>query len=510
MKALPVGLEPLLDVEQLRASDAWAIREREIPGVELMERAGEGLARVVATVAPGGDVVVVCGGGNNGGDGYVVARLLRDAGRLVHVLTTVDPATLKGDARTMYEKLPGDPPVPFADGSLAGGHVIVDAILGTGFSGAPRDDVAHAIEAINVAARAGIPVVACDVPSGVDAATGAVEGEAVDAVATATFHAGLPGLWIHPGKGHAGEVTVVDIGIPTDGNPAAPWAGLIGRGILATYPRRGAESTKFVSGHVLVAGGSRGLTGAPCLSSLAAMRAGAGYVTACVPDALNDIFEIKLTEVMSVPLPDDGGAGHHVAAGADGVLEKATRGALVVGPGLGRTDGAFAFARRLGREAEVALVLDADGLNAHAGERLATLAERSAPTILTPHAGELARLLDVESDAVNAHRLEHAREAARRSGAIVVLKGDDTIVAEPEGRVGISRGGSPGLATAGTGDVLSGVLGAFLARGMEPFEAACAAVFAHAEAGRRAAAALSGPDGVIASDVVDELAHALG
>jgi NAD(P)H-hydrate epimerase len=507
---LPVGLEPLLDVEQLRASDAWAIREREIPGVELMERAGEGLARVVAGVAPGGDVVVVCGGGNNGGDGYVVARLLREAGRLVHVLTTTDPDKLKGDARAMFERLPGAPPIPFADGSLAGAHVIVDALLGTGFSGAPRDDVAHAIKAINVAARAGIPVVACDVPSGVDAATGVVAGEAVDATATATFHAAMPGLWILPGKAHAGEVTVVDIGIPWDGNPAEPWAGLVGPGILGTYPRRGAESTKFVSGHVLVAGGSRGLTGAPCLSAMAAMRAGAGYVTACVPDALNDIFEIKLTEVMSVPLPDDG-AGGHVEAGAGAVLERASarRGALVVGPGLGRSDGAFAFARRLARGAEVALVLDADGLNAHAGPRLPTLNERTAPTVLTPHAGELARLLDSDSEAVNAHRLEHAREAARRSGAIVVLKGDDTIVAEPEGRVGISRGGAPGLATAGTGDVLSGVLGAFLARGMPPFEAACAAVFAHLEAGRRAAVALSGPDGVIASDVIDQLAHTL-
>jgi ADP-dependent NAD(P)H-hydrate dehydratase / NAD(P)H-hydrate epimerase len=259
---------------------------------------------------------------------------------------------------------------------------------------------------------------------------------------------------------------------------------------------------------VLVAGGSRGLTGAPCLSSLAAMRAGAGYVTVCVPDSLNDIFEVKLTEVMSVPLPDDGGAGHHVEAGAGGVLEKATRGALVVGPGLGRSDGAFAFARKLAREAEVALVLDADGLNAHAGD-LEALAPRGAPTVLTPHAGELARLLDLDADAVGAQRLEHARAAARRSGAIVVLKGDDTIVAEPEGRVGISCGGAPGLATAGTGDVLSGVLGAFLARGMAPFEAACAAVFAHAEAGRRAAVVLDGPDGVIAGDVVDELASTL-
>ncbi|MCW2982544.1 MAG: NAD(P)H-hydrate dehydratase, partial [Conexibacter sp.] len=343
---LPVGLEPLLDVEQLRAGDAWAILQRGIPGTELMERAGEGLARVVADVAPGGDVVVVCGGGNNGGDGYVAARLLRAAGRAVRVLTTVDPAALKGDARTMYERLEGEPPVPLADGSLAGAYVIVDAILGTGFSGAPRDDVAAAIATINTAAQAGVPVVAADVPSGVDAATGAVAGEAVWATATATFGAAMPGLWIHPGKAHAGQVEVIDIGIPAEGNPARPWIGLIGEGILASYPRRGVDSTKFASGHVLVAGGSRGLTGAPCLASLAAMRAGAGYVTACVPDTLNDIFEIKLTEVMSVPLPDDG-AGGHVEAGADEVLERASarRGALILGPGLGRSDGAFAFAR---------------------------------------------------------------------------------------------------------------------------------------------------------------------
>ena len=227
-----------------------------------------------------------------------------------------------------------------------------------------------------------------------------------------------------------------------------------------------------------------------------------------MPGSLNDIFEIKLTEVMSAPLPDEDGS--HVEAGAIEVLERsaARGGAIVLGPGLGRRDGAFRFAQRVALGAGVALVLDADGLNAFAGD-LESLAARRAPAILTPHGGELARLLDVSSDAIAAHRLDHAREAARRSGAIVVLKGDDTLVAEPEGRVGISRGGSPALATAGTGDVLSGVLGAFLARGMAPFEAACAGVFLHAEAGRRAATALGGPDGVIASDVVDELAQTL-
>jgi hydroxyethylthiazole kinase-like uncharacterized protein yjeF len=519
---LPDGLEPLLDVEQLRATDAWAIEERGIPGVELMERAGEGLFEVVWKHAPPGEVVVVCGGGNNGGDGYAVARLLRQAGRSVSVLHTSDPAKLSGDAAVMRDRLLGEPSLPFAAGALDGAAVIVDAMLGTGFSGSPRDHVAAAIAAIN---EADAFVLAADVPSGVDAATGAIAGEAVRATITATFHAAMPGLWIAPGKAHAGEVVVVDIGmgrVGSDSGPAEPWAGLIGAGILATYPRRGAESTKFASGHVLVAGGARGLTGAPCLASMAAMRAGAGYVTACVPDSLNDIFEIKLTEVMSAPLPDEGGS--HTEAGAAEVLERAAArgGAVVLGPGLGRSDGAFSFARRVALGVDAPLVLDADGLNAFAGEDqgrhgtggagasgLEALAARGAPTILTPHGGELARLLDLGSDAIAAHRLDHAREAARRAGAIVVLKGDDSLVVEPDGRVGVSRGGSPALATAGTGDVLSGILGAFLARGMEPFEAACAAVFAHAEAGRRAASALGGPDGVIASDVVDELAQTL-
>jgi hydroxyethylthiazole kinase-like uncharacterized protein yjeF len=211
---------------------------------------------------------------------------------------------------------------------------------------------------------------------------------------------------------------------------------------------------------------------------------------------------------MTAPLPDHDGA--HTAFGAAEVLRRARErgGVLVLGPGLGRSDGALGLAHRLAREAPIPLVLDADGLNAHAG-RLDDLADRPAPAILTPHGGELARLLEVDSDAVNAERLRHAREAARRSGAIVLLKGDDTIVAEPEGRVGISRGGSPALATAGTGDVLSGVIAALLARGMAPFDAACAAVFVHAEAGRRAAVVLDGADGVIASDVVDELPHVL-
>jgi NAD(P)H-hydrate epimerase len=455
---------------------------------------------------PEGLVAVVCGKGNNGGDGLVVARLLRERGREVRVLLLAAPDDFRGDARANLERLPGLAPQPFAAEALGDAAAIVDAILGTGFSGEPREPAKSAISAINAAADADRAMVfACDMPSGVDGSTGEIAGEAVTAAATATFHAAKPGLWINPGKARAGEVKVIDIGIPP-GGPSEPTIGLIADAVTDAIPRRGADSSKFAAGSVLVCGGSTGLTGAPSMASEAAMRAGAGYVTACVPAALHQIFEVRLLEVMTVPLPDNGGALGPDAQ--DVVLQRAERvQSLVLGPGLGRAEETLEFARATARQAQVALLLDADGLNAHAG-RLDSLAAREAPTVMTPHAGELARLLDTDSKSVAAHRLACVRRAAEESGAIVLLKGDDTLVAEPDGRVGVSRGGSPALATAGTGDVLSGVIGALLAKRMDPFQAACAGAFIHAEAGRLAARRI-GPEGVIASDVIALLPAAL-
>jgi NAD(P)H-hydrate epimerase len=504
-------LDPLPDAAEQRALDEWAINELGIPGVELMERAGSGLAALVAERAPEGEVAVVCGKGNNGGDGFVAARVLREQGRSVRVLTLADPGELRGDAKTNFERLPGPPPDPFAPGSLEGATAVVDAILGTGFSGTPREPAAGAIEAINAAAEEAtargqrVEVVACDVPSGVNASTGEVRGAAVRANATATFHAAKPGLWIAPGKAHAGEVRVVDIGIPP-GGPSEPNIGLISSDVVDLIPRRGRESTKFAAGSVLVCGGSIGLTGAPSMASESAMRSGAGYVTALVPRSLNMIFEVRLLEVMTVPLPDDGGSLTTESAAT--VIERCERAdALVLGPGLGRSGGAPAVAREIAARAPVPLLLDADGLNAHAGA-LGPLAERGAPTVLTPHAGELARLLETDSGAVSASRLESVRKAARTAGSVVLLKGDDTLVATPDGRVAVSRGGAAALATAGTGDVLSGVIGALLGKRMDPFAAACAGVFVHARSGRLAARE-RGPEGVIASDVIEQLPAAL-
>jgi ADP-dependent NAD(P)H-hydrate dehydratase / NAD(P)H-hydrate epimerase len=500
---LPDWLQPLPGAEEQRAIDTWAIQERGIPSTTLMERAGAGLADLVAARVPDGRVVVVVGKGNNGGDGLVTARLLRDAGREVDVLLLAAGDDLRGDARANFGRLSGPAARSFDAALLSGATVVVDAILGTGFSGEPRDPARSAIAAINRVAGDAV-VIACDVPSGVDASTGEIAGDAVHAHATATFAAAKPGLWISPGKVHAGDVAVIDIGIPA-GAPVQATIGLIEPRVIAGIPHRAHDSTKFAAGAVLVCGGSTGLTGAPCLACEASMRAGAGYVTALIPASLNLVFEQRLLEVMSVPLADRDGA--LTPAALDVALERTGRaGALVLGPGMGRADATVELARALAARAEIPLLLDADGLNAHAG-RLETLAGRPAATVLTPHAGELARLLECTTDEVAAHRLASVRRASVRAQAIVVLKGDDTIVAAPDGHAAVSRGGAPALATAGTGDVLSGVIGAYLSKGMDPFAAACAGVFVHARAGQLAAREIA-TEGVIARDVIELLPRA--
>jgi hydroxyethylthiazole kinase-like uncharacterized protein yjeF len=512
-------LTPLPDAEQMRAVDRWAIDVRGVDGLQLMERAGAGVARAVERLVSDGPVGVVCGKGNNGGDGLVAARLLREAGREVTVVCVAAPQELSPDARVNLERLPGQPPVrldgaPWAPGEpdrgsaragqgapvLARAAVLVDALLGTGFQGEPRGAVADAIDAIN---SAGARVVSVDMPSGVDASTGVIGGLAVRASVTVTFHAAKPGLWIYPGKGHAGVVETIDIGIPR-GAPEQARVGLIEPSVLGLLARRGVSSTKFVSGHVLVVGGSLGLTGAVRMAAHASMRAGAGYVTACLPASQQGIVAAGGTpEMMTRGLPDEDGA--LTPAGSQAVLAASSRGgAMALGPGLGRSEGAFELARALAREASVAIVLDADGLNAHAG-RLGDLSRRDAPTVLTPHAGELGRLLELDSAEIERERLRHVRAAAEQARAVVVLKGDDTLVADPAGRVAVSRGGSPALATAGTGDVLTGVIAALLAQGLDAFVAAAAGVFLHAAAGREAARRQGAPEGVIATDVIAAL-----
>jgi NAD(P)H-hydrate epimerase len=499
-------LEPVYDAAGMRAMDAWAIEEQGVPSLDLMEAAGTALAEATERAAAGGPVRVVCGKGNNGGDGLVAARRLAEFGHEVETLLLWPPGEVSGDAAanlgrladSSWREVGGDEVAGALDGSAA----VVDAIFGTGFEGAPRDPARAAIQAINACDAA---VVAADIASGVDASSGVIEGVAVEADVTVTFHVAKAGHFIHPGKGSAGRVEVVPIGIPA-GAPDAPVAGLLGDAVLGLAPRREAGSTKFSSGEVVVAGGSRGLTGAVCLAATAAARAGAGYATVAVPRDLEPVFEVKLTEVMSRGFA--GAEGHLSAVDAEGIAKACERvAAVVLGPGLGRDEDSLELGRELAQQVRAPLLIDADGLNAHAG-RLGDLAGRGADTVITPHEGELGRLLGRESGEIAANRLSSAREAAAASGAVVVLKGDDTLVVDAE-RVAIARGDAGALATAGTGDVLSGTIGALMARGLAAFDAACAGVHAHQRAGRIAAREVGLAESVVAGDVIEALPEAL-
>jgi hydroxyethylthiazole kinase-like uncharacterized protein yjeF len=492
-------LEPCLDAEEMRATDRWAIQDRGVPSLQLMETAGRAVAEAGAEVAHSGRAAVVCGKGNNGGDGLVAARVLREMGFEVEVLLLAPGDQLSNDARANLERLQGARQVEASEiaSAIGGAGVVIDAIFGTGFAGTPRDPAAAAIEAMN---EAGAPVVATDIASGVNASTGEVEGRAVAADVTVTFHAPKLGHWVAPGKEHTGELRVAPIGIP-DGAPGDPKAGLIEPRVLELAPSRAAGSTKFSSGQVVIVGGSKGLTGAVCLAAMGAVRTGAGYATVAVPADLESIFEAKLTEVMSVGCASREGRLRPAASEQIlGAVERAK--AVVLGSGMGREQGTQRLIRELTDRIEAPLVIDADGINAHAG-RIDALIQRKWPFVLTPHAGELGRLLDRDSDEIDTRRVETAKEAANRSGGIVLLKGDDSIVTDGE-RVAVNRVSSPQLATAGTGDVLAGMVAALIARGIEPFAATCAAVVAHSRAGR-AAGGRVGDDSVIAGDVVDAI-----
>jgi ADP-dependent NAD(P)H-hydrate dehydratase / NAD(P)H-hydrate epimerase len=486
--------EPLYTAEEMRAAEAAYAG----PTLELMERAGKGVAdEILARYPDARRVAVWSGGGANGGDGLVVAAELLRAGREPAVRLLGPEEKVAGDAAVVLARAQ-EAGVPFVEEHGAA-DLAVDALFGTGFAGKPRPDAERAIEELNAGS---VPVVAVDLPSGVDASTGKVAGAAVEADVTVTFHARKVGHAIAPGRFHAGEVVVADIGlagVPTRIRRA-------GRGVLGLVPRRTERDNKYTAGSVLVVGGSRGLTGAPSLTAEAALRAGAGIVTACVPASLNLVFEQRLVEVMTRPCPDEEGV--LVPDSADEILAAAERaGAVALGPGLGRTEGTRALVGFLLDRLDRPVVLDADGLWALAGH-LDWVFSRDVPTVLTPHAGELARLLARSSAWVAANRLDAVQSGADDTGAVVLLKGADTLVAAPGRNPVVADLGNPGLATAGSGDVLTGVVGAFLAKGMEGSLAATAAAAACGTASW-IAAERHGEAGMIARDVVEALSPAL-
>jgi ADP-dependent NAD(P)H-hydrate dehydratase / NAD(P)H-hydrate epimerase len=485
--------EPLYTAAEMRAAE----EAYEGPTLDLMERAGTAAAEAALRhYADARRVAVWCGGGSNGGDGLVVARKLREARRDVEVRLAVPEEKIQGDAGEMLRRA-RESGVPFGTGGEA--DLVVDAVYGTGFSGAPRRAAVRVLEELNALSA---PVLALDVPSGVDASTGEAAGPAVKAERTVTFHALKVGHVVAPGRFHSGEVEVADIGLPGSETRHSR----VASDILALVPRRGPSDNKYTAGSVLVVGGSTGLTGAPSLTAEAAFRPGAGYVAACVPASLNVIFEQRLVEVVTRPCPDEDGIMKIEAA--DVVLEAAERAdAIALGPGIGRRDDVRALVGFLLDRLDKPIVLDADALWALVGN-LDWVFARDAPTVLTPHAGELGRLLGRESKWVSGHRLDAVQAGADDVGATVLLKGADTLVASPGRGVLVCDLGNPGLATAGTGDVLTGIVAAFLAKGMEPRLAATAAAAAGGVAAGLAAES-HGVSGLIARDVVDALSSAL-
>jgi hydroxyethylthiazole kinase-like uncharacterized protein yjeF len=483
-------------------------RARGITADALMEAAGREVADAALRLlggAYGRRALVVSGKGNNGGDGLVAARHLDRAGVRTTILL-LDEA-VREPAATNLRRLEetGVRRRSFSSGAiereLERADVAIDAIFGTGFRGTPEGGSAEAIRTLDAS---GVPVVAVDIPSGVNGATGAVEGDAVHADVTVTFGAAKLGLVLYPGAAFAGVVEVEPIGFPED--LIRSEAQLVEREDAAErLPRREPDTHKRAAGYAVVVGGSRRMTGAVALAGRAAYRAGAGLVAIAVPERILSVVEGAVREAVFVDLPEtDAGSIANGSDRLDEVFGQAD--ALAIGPGMTTDPATSEWIRGVVRSSEFPVVLDADGLNAFAG-RADELSDRKADLVLTPHGGEFARLAGVSATDLQADRIRHLRELAARASATVLLKGSRTLIATPDGLVRINPTGGPALATGGTGDVLTGMIAGLVARGLEVADAATAAAFVHGIAGKLAAEDLG--DGATAGDVLERVPVAM-
>ena len=500
--------------------DSTAISKYAIPGIVLMENAGLAVVKKIAQIF-GHDlgrkrIMIFCGKGNNGGDGMVIARHLINKGVEVKVYLLCSPAEIKGDAaanltilQSMGAKIYpiiNDKDLHRVEISMMYADLIVDAIFGTGLKGEPRGIAAKLIKLINESRRL---TLSADVPSGLEADTGKVHGECINANHTITFGLAKIGIFIEPGCRYSGEIEVADISLPRQllNSHTLNRELITKEWVKSKLSKRDHNTHKGTYGHVLVLGGSPGMTGAVYLAATGALRAGAGLVTAAVPRSLNPILEQKLTEVMTRPLPESekGLLGRDSLEPILDVAEKADT--IVIGPGMGVSAEGETLIKELLPQLKIPVILDADGLNLFnkiIRDKKEFFKQVQTGMIFTPHPGEMARLCKLDSQEVQKDRLSIAEGYAKEWGVTLVLKGSKTIIASPRGRTYLNINGNPGMATGGSGDVLAGIIGALLAQKLDIEAAASVGVYLHGYAGDRAAEQL-GEYSLTAMDIIDYL-----
>ncbi len=509
----------VLDAKQMQEVDQCAIKEFKIPGLILMENAGLKVIDVIKGIFPdliGKRVVVLVGKGNNGGDGLVIARHLSNAGAKVGTFIFGLPEQFPADSRSNYEILANmQEPIWLLNDeqnleklqwALLKADLIVDSIYGIGFKGVPSEFESEVIRSVN---SSRIPIVSVDIPSGVEADNGSVHGEAVRATHTVTFALPKLGHFLEPGSLFVGELTIADISIPSSllVDDAFKISVITDKLVSTFIEPRAREVHKGSFGHVLAIGGSIGLSGAIMMAARSSLKVGAGMVTAAVPESILNTVATATPEIMTIPLQQTA-SGQISTAAVPQLIEKMKKATVcTIGPGLGRYPEAHEIMNLVLKETDLAVVVDADGLMALRDD-LSMVAGRSASVVLTPHPGEFASLTGLSIDDIQGNRIATAQEFASKWGVVLVLKGNKTIVALPNGEVYINLTGNPGMATAGSGDVLAGMIGGFIAQGIDAGSAALIGVYLHGLSGDRARMAL-GERSLLAGDIIEFLPEVL-
>lgn len=501
---------------QMKAIDSMAIEEFLIPGIVLMENAALKTVEVIQKRYPVdccyGKVIVLVGGGNNGGDGMAVARHLLLKGIDVELFMFSPEDKIKGDAKINLDILKklgarmkwieNVDDLTMLDQEFKGAYLIIDAIFGTGLSRNIEGIIYETIKKLN---SYKIPVLAIDIPSGIHGESGHVMGIAVKATDTVTFGYPKQGHVLFPGREYVGQLHIVPISLPCD---SAERAGVLGftledNEMAMLLRERPAQGHKGTFGKVAVIAGSIGMTGAACLASMAALRAGAGLVTLGVPASLNSIFENKLTEVMTVPLEDEG-TGYLNSKGIDGIRELLVdKDVLAIGPGWGKNCDGLEILRNILEENSIPIIIDADALN-HISQDMELLLHHQGPVVITPHPGEMARLTKKTVREVVEFPVDIVRKVASQYGIIVLLKGAASVVAHPDGRIYFNRSGNSGMGTGGSGDILTGLIASLIAQGYSPYDAAVYGCYIHGRAGDYAMDRW-GNAGMVAGDILESL-----